>query len=106
MTTAAFHILLAIADQERHGYAIMREVERRSGGEVKLGPGTLYGALQRMLDDGWIEETEAPSDEEPSERRRYYRLTKDGRKNLKAEAARLQDWVRLARKKRILPARG
>lgn len=106
MTTAAFHILLALADQDRHGYAIMREVELRSGGEVKLGPGTLYGALQRMLEDGWIAETEAPSDEEPSERRRYYRLTKDGRKKLKAEATRLEEWVRLAHKKRILPVRG
>jgi DNA-binding PadR family transcriptional regulator len=84
----------------------MREVELRSGGEVKLGPGTLYGALQRMLDDGWIEETDGPADEEPNERRRYYRLTKDGRKKLKAEAARLEEWVRLAQKKRILPARG
>ena len=106
MTTAAFHILLALADQDRHGYAIMREVELRSGGEVKLGPGTLYGALQRMLEDGWIEETERPGDDEPSERRRYYRLAKDGRKKLKAEAARLEEWVRLAQKKRILPARG
>jgi DNA-binding PadR family transcriptional regulator len=106
MTTAAFHILLAIADQDRHGYAIMREVERRSGGEVKLGPGTLYGALQRMLDDGWIEEADAPADEAPSDRRRYYGLTREGRKKLKAEAARLQEMVRLAQKKRILPARG
>lgn len=106
MTNAAFHILLALADQDRHGYAMMREVELGSGGEVKLGPGTLYGALQRMLEDGWIEETDAPAGDESSERRRYYRLTRDGRKKLRAEAVRLEEWVRLAQKKRILPARG
>lgn len=106
MTNSAFHILLALADKDRHGFAIMREVELRSGGDVKLGPGTLYGALQRMLEDGWIEETEAPPEEAPSERRRYYRLAKDGRKKLQAEAARFEEWVRLAHKKRILPARG
>jgi DNA-binding PadR family transcriptional regulator len=105
MTTAAFHILLSLADEDRHGYAIMREVELRSGAKIKLGPGTLYGALQRMLEDGWIEETDAPGDED-HERRRYYRLSKNGRKMLKAEAARLEEWVRIAQQKRILPARG
>jgi DNA-binding PadR family transcriptional regulator len=106
MTTAVFHILLSLVDETRHGYAIMREVETQSGGAVKLGPGTLYGALQRLLDDGWIEETGGPAAEDPGERRRYYRLTKEGRKHLQVESARLREWVRLAQAKKILPARG
>lgn len=105
MTNSEFHILMALADGDRHGYAIMREVEVRSEGQVKLGPGTLYGAVQRMLESGWIEETEGP-DEGPGERRRYYRLSRDGRSALSAEAARLQQMVKLAQRKKILPARG
>lgn len=67
MTAQAFHILLSLAGEERHGYAIMREVEALSGGQVKLGPVTLYGAVQRMLEDGWIEETTGrPMRKQPS----------------------------------------
>ncbi|MBL8174342.1 MAG: helix-turn-helix transcriptional regulator [Bryobacterales bacterium] len=103
MTTSEFHILLSLADGARHGYAIMREVELRSAGQVKLGPGTLYGAIQRMLESGWIEETE---DSEEGERRRYYMLTAEGRQAVSEEAARLQQMVKLAQSKKILPARG
>lgn len=105
MTNSEFHILMALADGDRHGYAIMREVEVRSEGQVKLGPGTLYGAVQRMLESGWIEESDGP-DEEQGERRRYYRLSPDGRAALSTEAARLQQMVKLAQRKKILPARG
>lgn len=104
MTTSEFHILLSLADEPRHGYAIMREVDLRSAGQVKLGPGTLYGAIQRMLDTGWIEETDGP--EEAGERRRYYLLTAEGRQALSTEASRLQQMVKLAQRKKILPARG
>lgn len=99
MTTQVFHILLALADGERHGYAIMQEVEERTAGELRLGPGTLYGALKRLLEEGWIEELEADE-----ERRRYYRLTTAGRKALRGEAERLESLVSLARQKRVIPS--
>jgi len=99
MTTQVFHILLALADGERHGYAIMQEVEERTGGELRLGPGTLYGALKRLLEEGWIEELEADE-----ERRRYYRLTASGRKAVRAEAERLESLVALAKQKRVIPS--
>ena len=101
---AVFHIMLALADGERHGYGIKREVEFRTGGIINLGPGTLYGTIQRMLADEWIEE--CPERLDPSgagERRRYYRLTESGRRLAGAEAARLQDLVDLARSKEFLP---
>ena len=76
LTPAMFHILLALADRERHGYHIMQEVEERTEGKVRLGPGTLYGSIKRMLAAGWIEETEERPDRDlDDERRRYYRLT-------------------------------
>ncbi len=103
MTNAAFYVLLSLADQELHGYAIMREVELQSAGSVKLGPGTLYGVLQRMLEDGWINEHE-PRPGDPGERRRFYRITPEGRRFLKSEASRLQQMVRMAQSKKILPA--
>src|SRR5436305_6561177 len=79
LTPAVFHILIALADGEAHGYAIMQEVTRRSGGIVRLGPGTLYGAISRLLADGLIEESEQrPVPEMDDTRRRYYRLTKRG----------------------------
>src|SRR3972149_4257490 len=81
LTPAAFHILLALADSERHGYGIMQEVAAISGGQIKLGPGTLYGTIKRMLADGWIEESdERPDPELDDERRRYYRLTDFGQR--------------------------
>ena len=81
LTPAVLNILLALADEERHGYGIMQEVEARTGGETRLGPGTLYGSIKRMLADGLIEESdERPDPEMDDQRRRYYRITGFGRK--------------------------
>jgi DNA-binding PadR family transcriptional regulator len=95
-----FHILVALADQDRHGYAIMLDVSARTGGELKLSPGTLYGSIKRMLEDGWI--VERDSDDE---RRRDYRLTALGRKIAEAEASRLETVLRQARATGLLPKR-
>jgi DNA-binding PadR family transcriptional regulator len=98
LTPAVFHILLTLADGEAHGYAVMQEVTRRSGGSVRLGPGTLYGAVSRLLEDGIIEESEERPDPEMDDtRRRYYRLTKLGSRVLAAETERLADLVKAAR---------
>ena len=103
LTPAMFHILLALADGERHGYHIMQEVEERTEGKVRLGPGTLYGSIKRMLADGWIEETEErPDPEMDDERRRYYRLTAFGYRLATAEAERLARLVKSARLKKLL----
>jgi DNA-binding PadR family transcriptional regulator len=93
---AVFHIMLALADGERHGYGIKREVEFRTGGVISLGPGTLYGTLRRMLADGLIEESG------DDERRRFYRLTDLGRKVATTEAERLANLVSVARAKALL----
>jgi DNA-binding PadR family transcriptional regulator len=107
LTPAVFHILLALADQERHGYGIMLEVERSTAGEVRLGPGTLYGSIKRMLAAGLIKETdERPDPELDDKRRRYYCLTELGRRVAQAEARRLSDLVQQARIKRLLPNTG
>jgi len=99
-----FHILLALADKERHGYHIMREVEERTSGNVRLGPGTLYGSVKRMIADGLIEELdERPAPDLDDERRRYYRLTDLGFRVAGAEAQRLEQLVRSARAKKLLP---
>ena len=104
LTPAMFHILLALADKERHGYHIMREVDERTEGNVKLGPGTLYGSIKRMVGDGLIEELEErPDPELDDERRRYYRLTDFGFRVATAEAQRLEQMVRSARAKKLLP---
>ena len=101
-----FHILLALADKERHGYDIMREVDERSEGQMRLGPGTLYGSIKRMLRDGWIEELdERPDPELDDERRRYYRLSKFGHRVMVAEAERLEKLVQSARRKKVLSTR-
>jgi DNA-binding PadR family transcriptional regulator len=106
MTPAAFHILLALADAERHGYGIMQEVSQRTGGKVRLGPGTMYGSIKRMLEQGLIEESgERPDPELDDERRRYYRLTALGRRAAAAEAERLEAMVRTARARKLLPRR-
>ena len=95
---AVFHILLALADEDRHGYAIIQDVLARTNGDVRLSPGTLYRSVQRMMDDNLIEEVqERPAPELDDERRRYYRLTKTGRAVAREEANRLADLVRLAR---------
>ena len=103
LTPAVFNILLALADGEKHGYAIMLEVERNTQGEVKMGPGTLYGSIKRMLAAGLIEESdERPDPELDDERRRYYRLSGLGQRVLVAEAERLARQVRVAQLKHVL----
>jgi DNA-binding PadR family transcriptional regulator len=98
-----FQILLALADGERHGYAIMQEIEARTAGEVRLGPGTLYGSIKRMLAAGLIEESaRRPAAERDDERRRYYRITPLGRRLAAAEARRMEALVTAARAKRLL----
>lgn len=96
LSAAALHILLALASEERHGYGIMREVARQSEGRYKLGPGTLYDNLQKLLDQGIVEER-SPRTPGDDLRRRYYRLSRFGRGLLAAEIARLEGVVREAR---------
>ena len=103
LTPAVFHILLALADEERHGYGIMKEVERRTDGRVLLKPGTLYQAIKRLLEGGLIREVSEEVDPASSdERRRYYRLTDLGRRVMTAEAQRLARLVQLAQTKQVL----
>ena len=101
---AWFHILLALIGGERHGYALMQDVTEESDGQIRLGPGTLYGALKRLLQLGLVEESgRRPDPALDDERRRYYRLTPAGHRILAAEAARHDRLVSLARAKRVLP---
>jgi DNA-binding PadR family transcriptional regulator len=103
LTPAVLHILLALAEGQRHGYGIMREVERRTGGEVRLGPGTLYGSIKRMLANGLIEESEGrPDPALDDQRRSYYRMTDFGRRVVGAEAERLSSLVATARQRKLL----
>ena len=105
LTPAVFHILLALAGGERHGYAIMQEVDLRSGGRITLGPGLLYGSIKRMVAEGLIVESETrPDPALDDQRRRYYRLTEWGRQVGAAEARRLEHLVQQARDERLLPA--
>ena len=103
LTPLSFHILLALADADRHGYGIIKEVRERTNGEMNPGAGTLYAAVQRMLDDDLI----AESDDRPAvgddERRRYYRLTEIGRQVARAEALRLARLIRIAAEKKLIP---
>lgn len=106
LTPVAFEILLALADGERHGYSIMREVERRSSGTVNLHPGTLYRALARLLESRWIEELdERPDPSTDDERRRYYQLTPRGIAVARAEAERMASQLTAARERKLLRAR-
>jgi DNA-binding PadR family transcriptional regulator len=103
LTPATFQILMALVDGERHGYAIMTEVAERSAHAVKLGPGTLYGTLKRLLEAGMVEESDERADPESGdERRRYYRITPFGMSVARAEARRLEGVVRAARQKKLL----
>ena len=98
LPSATFHILMALADDDRHGYAIIQDVAARTGGVVTLSAGTLYRSVQRMLEQGLIEElNERPAPELDDERRRYYRITAFGRAVARAETARLASLLRLAR---------
>ena len=102
LTPAIHHILLALVDEERHGYGIMLEVGRLTGGATKMGPGTLYGTLKRMLTAGLIEEAaERPDPELDDERRRYYRVTPLGTRVLRAETSRVSLLVDAARAKKV-----
>jgi DNA-binding PadR family transcriptional regulator len=104
LTPATFHILLALSGGERHGYAIMREVAERTEGKTRLGPGTLYRSISRLLADGMIEATEErPDPALDDERRHYYRLTPFGLRVAEAEAERLARLVEEARARRLLP---
>jgi DNA-binding PadR family transcriptional regulator len=103
LTPPVFHILLALSEGERHGYAIMQEVAADTGGSLQLGPGTLYGCLKRMLAARLVEESdERPDPELDDERRRYYRITDLGGRTVRAEAERLASAVSAARGKRLL----
>ena len=102
LPSAAFHILLSLADEDLHGYAIMRRVEEQTDGQMRMGPGTLYSSLQALLEEGFIEEiAESPEHEPGNDRRRCYRLTKSGRKLAETEATRMADLLRVARSKKI-----
>ena len=103
LAPATFEILLALVDGDRHGYAIMKEVASRTDGEVRMGPGTLYGALKRLLEAGLVEEGSERADAElGDDRRRYYRLTKFGLRVARLEARRLDAMVRAARQKKLI----
>lgn len=103
---ATFHILLAVADEDRHGYAIIQEVAARTAGEVRMSAGTLYRSIQRMVEQDLIEESAArPSPEQDDERRRYYRITPFGREVARAETARLQAMVRIAQATGVVAGR-
>ena len=117
LTPVVLNILLALADEERHGYGIGVEVRERTGGKMRLGPGTLYGSLKRLVDGGLVEEVEKSErrpEEEPdgatrrydAERRRYYRLTGFGEQVLAAELARLERVVKTAQQKGLFPPSG
>ena len=107
LTAPVFHILLALADEERHGYGIMQDVARQTDDALQLGPGTLYGCLKRMLAARLVEESdERPDPELDDQRRRYYRMTPFGRQVVQAEAKRLSDAVMAAQSKFVLDARG
>jgi DNA-binding PadR family transcriptional regulator len=103
LTPAMFQVLLALAEGEKHGYAILKDVEEQSGGEVRLSTGTLYAMIKRMLQDGVIEECRRrPALEDDDQRRRYYRLTAAGREVAVAEAERMQKLIERARTRRLL----
>jgi DNA-binding PadR family transcriptional regulator len=104
LTPSVFHILVALSEGERHGYGIMRQVSVDTGGSLQLGPGTLYGCLQRMLTAGLVEESEwRPDPQLDDERRRYYRISPFGARVVRAEARRLAAAVTAARARRLLP---
>ena len=103
LTPAVFHVLLALVEGERHGYAIMQEVAESTRRRIKMGPGTLYGTIKRLLEAGLIEESDRrPDPRLDDERRRYYRLTGFGQRVVKAEALRYQDLAAIARRKLLI----
>jgi len=105
LTPAMFNVLLSLADGDKHGYAILKEVDEQTGGEVQLSTGTLYGIIKRLLADGLIVETRhRPASSEDDQRRRYYRLTEEGRQVAVAEAERMEKLLARARSKRLIKA--
>src|ERR1700704_2979012 len=103
LTPAMFHVLLALAGDDLHGYAILKEVELRTGGRVKLSTGTLYGIIKRLLADGMLAERRSrPAEADDDERRRYYRLTEKGREVAAAEAERMNEVLSIARARNLL----
>jgi DNA-binding PadR family transcriptional regulator len=103
LTPAAFHILLALADEDRHGLGIVDEIESRSGGVTVLGPGSLYGTIKRLRETGFIREAEdAPDPSQDDSRRRFYSITPLGREALAREARRMEVTVHVARSKAVL----
>jgi DNA-binding PadR family transcriptional regulator len=106
LSEAVFQILLALADESRHGYGIIQEVEERTSGRIRLGPGTLYGAIKRLREQGLLEEDEDGVAPDGDERRRYYRMTTFGREVAALEAKRLERLLDAARRKQLLPHRG
>ena len=103
LPAAAFQILMALVDEDLHGYEIMRRVEEQTAGRLRLGPGTLYSSIQALLEAGFIAEvSQRQNNAAGDERRRYYRLTAAGRKAGREEAERLADLLRVARAKNIL----
>src|ERR1044072_450247 len=104
LTSSVFHILLALSDGDLHGYGIMQEVSEHTGGQIRLGPGTLYGAIKRLLGNGLIVEVdERPDPGLDDERRRYYRLTDFGERGVRAEVQRISKMVAVAQQKRLIP---
>ena len=104
LPAATFHILVALADEDRHGYAIMQDISDRTGGELVLSAGTLYRSIQRMLEQGLISELrQRPAPEDDDERRRYYRITSFGAAVARAEAGRLAQMLKLARARGLAP---
>lgn len=104
LPTAVFHILIALADRDRHGYSIMQDVAARTENKVQLNAGTMYSSIRRMLEQGLIEElTESPDPSSTDERRRYYRLTRFGRRVAAAEVARLNALLKQARETGLVP---
>jgi len=102
LSPAMFHVLLALADGEKHGYAILKEVKRRTDGKVQLSAGTLYGIIKRLNGEDWIvESTDRPAAGLDDERRRYYRLTELGRRVAVAEARRMEELLAMARNKKL-----
>ena len=103
LTPAVFFILFALADGEKHGYAIMQTASRLSDNHFRMGPGTLYTTIQRLLDLDLIEETESNGQSDHEKRRRYYKLTRTGNSILAADLSRMESVVRLARDKKLVP---
>jgi DNA-binding PadR family transcriptional regulator len=106
LTPAVFHILLALCDEDRHGYGIMQQILADTSGRFRMGPGTLYGSIKRMLSANLIAESDSrPQPEDDDERRRYYHLTTQGREVVTKEAARLATAVKIARKRHVIRSR-